>query len=121
MGITTKIWPASQIEIEKCLAEPAHVDHLFWRCEDYAQIHDAPALPALLGELARHGALVREVAKAKETSFVVGHRSVGALHDAHRELFAFPSICVNKVQIADIVERARLADRGLVFCSYEDW
>ncbi len=41
--------------------------------------------------------------------------------EVYRASFAFPSICVNGVQTAELVERTVASGRGLVFCVHEDW
>gem|GEM_PF-6088153 len=123
VGTTTKIWPAGTDDLTRCLAEPAYVAHLFVRCDDYAMIHDAPELPRRLRALVG-GAELREVEDANDPSFVMSREAVAALldaTDARHELVEFRSICANGVQILDLVRRAVASERGLVFCSYEDW
>ena len=126
MGTTTKIWPASNAEIAKCLAEPGHVGFLFARCDDYAMIHDSRELASLLRALAQRGPTMREVEDASDPSYVMSPEGVAALideamGDPHRDLLEFRSICVNGVQIMDLVKRTAASERGLVFCAYEDW
>lgn len=86
-------------------------------------IHDSRALESLLRELARDGAMLREVPKASDASYVIAPGAVAKLaaDETHRAILAFRSICVNGVQTAELVERAVASGSGLVFCVYEDW
>ena len=86
MGITAKIWSATNDDLEKSLHNPDHVDKMFHQLSDqqYALIHDARKL-------------------------------------AYKELFAYKTICVNRVEIIDIVTHAATGDLGIIACVFEDY
>jgi hypothetical protein len=128
MGITTKIWPASAWQIRACVADPKRVDHLFHRAgAHYAMIHDSRKLQQLLRSLADAGAGLVAVPPASDAEFAMWPGAVRRLRygrdpaEPLRALLAFPSTCVNKIEIADVARRAVFTLRGLLFSVYEDW
>lgn len=137
MGITAKIWPATDDEIRRCSRDPEHVTSMFFRYDassddpanarGHALIHGARELGSYLAAHAAAGLGVDEVSRASDPSYTMSATRVRALHAAqgrdpcHALLACFPTQAINHVEIAEVVALAASTGRGLVFCVFEDW
>jgi hypothetical protein len=135
VGISAKIWPATDDEIRGCLATPARITDLFhhWSMSSrepriangHALLHGARPFGSFLRNNVDAG--LHEIAGASDPSYAMFAERVRALHagapaDPLRDLFdRYSCDATNHVQIADVIRAATRTERGLMFCVFEDW
>lgn len=141
MGISAKIWPAADDEIDACSAEPAKVAAMSNRYSllsddaanryGHAYVHDTnlrePKLETLLDSFVEAGFGVHRIEGVEDSCYVMFAARVRALHavrsrdPCHLLLTGYPSKAINGVEIPDIVSLAAAWSAGLVLHFFEDW
>jgi hypothetical protein len=128
MGMSAKVWHATEEQLAMCRADPRRADDLFPHFEraTNALVHGARSLESYLN--AHEGvAELRKLVGASDASWALPAaqvRALAAAPDAHplRALLTdFPIESVHKVTIADLVASAAAAGCGLLFCVFEDY
>ncbi len=130
MGISAKIWPATDAEIAACVADRTHVNALFHATRDFATIWGARALHANLEHLRTAGFGLVRVDDSDPTYALAS----ADLHpwlerratDAELRAVITPELPAvgahtTEVTILDILLRAAATGRGVMFCIFEDW
>jgi hypothetical protein len=137
VGITAKIWPATDEEIRACREDPAKASAMFHRhssfsddpayARGHALIHGAHALRSAVVGFAEAGLGVHSIEGASDPTYTMSAARVRALHaeaanDPCRALLTrFPTQAIHRVEIADVVTLAESTGRGIILCVFEDW
>lgn len=139
MGISAKIWPIDDADIERCVAELSantpvadkHVNALFHRANDgdCERIWGARPYHAALREvLSQNIGMV--ILDTSDPTFALGSRALRELlarRDADAIIRALVEPELPEVGghhsggIVDLLVRAVNAGRGVAFCIFEDW
>jgi hypothetical protein len=130
MGISVKVWLASDEEMRELATHPAQIEPSFTRAAVHAWIHDARQLAERLKVLsAMRVGLVRLDGAADPTYAMSSGATRDAASSATRPLsplFAARSIAVGPGNVplptpAQIGALAVEQRCGLLWCSFEDW
>jgi hypothetical protein len=127
VGISAKIWRATDNDIRRCMTNGALVDDLFHRApeSEHALLHGARAFGSFLRDARDDG--LHAITGASDRSYALFAERVktlaaGAATDPLRDLLdRYPCDATNRVQIGDVIRRAAKKKCGVLICVFEDW